>query len=149
LLPLITTLAQRKTTVRVSARVTGATLAGRPLAVDAFDGYEIHVGATKRSAGRPFAIVAAAGADEYDDGAVSADGLVSGTYVHGLFDDDAFRQAAIGALRARCGLAPAAQSNPWRAEREARYDRLAAIVRASLNIPFLARLAGLAPRVPV
>jgi adenosylcobyric acid synthase len=147
LLPLITTLAVQKTTVRVSARVVGATLAGRPLAISAFDGYEIHVGATSREGAAPFAIVRGAGGSFYEDGAVARDGLVTGTYVHGLFDDDGFRHAAVASLRARCGLAPAERTNAWRADREGRYDRLAAIVRAALDIPMLAGLAGLAPRV--
>jgi adenosylcobyric acid synthase len=147
LLPLVTTLATRKTTVRVSAEVAGATFAGRTLAVSAFDGYEIHVGATSREGAAPFAIVRGSDGPFYEDGAVAKDGLVTGTYVHGLFDDDDFRHAAVASLRARCGLAPAAGANAWRAEREARYDRLAGIVRAALDIPMLAGLAGLAPRV--
>jgi adenosylcobyric acid synthase len=92
--------------------------------------------------------VRGASGDGYDDGAVSADALVTGTYVHGLFDDDAFRLAAVQALRARCDLAPAPHGAPWRAQREARYDRLAAIVRQALDIPQLARIAGLRPRIP-
>jgi len=52
LLPLVTTLAARKTTVRVAAEVAGATFAGQPLSVSAFDGYEIHVGATTRAVPR-------------------------------------------------------------------------------------------------
>ncbi|MBV8751057.1 MAG: cobyric acid synthase CobQ, partial [Candidatus Eremiobacteraeota bacterium] len=76
-------------------------------------------------------------------GAVSADGNIIGTYVHGLFDDDAFRHAAIDAMRATVGLAPAAERSAWRAEREARYDRLASIYAQSLDVDFLARLAGL------
>jgi adenosylcobyric acid synthase len=147
LLPLVTVLAAHKTTVRVTARVAGATFAGRPLAVGAFDGYEIHLGATSRTGGAAFAIVADVAGNSYEDGALSCDGLVTGTYVHGLFDDDRFRAAALGALRARCGLAPAAHFHAWRAEREGRYDRLATIVRAALDIPLLARLAGLPPRV--
>jgi adenosylcobyric acid synthase len=147
LLPLVTLLAARKTTVRVTARVAGATFAGRPLTVDAFDGYEIHLGATSRTGAAPFAIVGDAAGNSYEDGGVSGDGLVTGTYVHGLFDDDSFRAAALGALRARCLLAPAERFNAWRSEREGRYDRLATIVRAALDIPLLARLAGLPPRV--
>ncbi len=148
LLPLATSLATRKTTARVAAQIAGATFAGRPLGVTQFDGYEIHLGVTARGAAAPFALVRDAAGDVRADGAVSADGLVSGTYVHGLFDDDAFRAAALASLRLRCGLAPAQHVHPWRAEREGRYDRLASIVRASLDIPFLAQLAGLAPRVP-
>jgi cobyric acid synthase len=128
-----------KTTVRVSARVLGDAFAGRKLSVTAFDGYEIHLGATRRIDGAPFCVVCDARGDEREDGAVSADGLVSGTYVHGIFDDDAFRHAAVDALRARCGLAPAQRRNPWRAEREARYDRLASVVRAALDVPSLAQ----------
>jgi adenosylcobyric acid synthase len=148
LLPLTTVLAARKTTVRVSARVAGSTFAGRPLTVNAFDGYEIHLGATSRAGGAAFATVSDAFGASYEDGAVSGDGLVTGTYVHGLFDDDAFRAAAVGALRSRRGLAPAAHFHSWRAEREGRYDRVAAIVRDALDISRLIQLAGLPPRIP-
>jgi adenosylcobyric acid synthase len=52
-----------------------------------FHGYEIHIG---RSDGpdraRGFATVAGA-----PEGAVSADGRISGSYLHGMFSDDAFR----------------------------------------------------------
>lgn len=40
------------------------------------------------------------------DGAVTADGLAFGTYLHGLFDSDAFTRAVVNGLRARKGLAP-------------------------------------------
>jgi adenosylcobyric acid synthase len=147
LLPLVTSLERRKTTVRVSGRVADATFAGRPLAETVFAGYEIHVGSTSRHGGSPFAVVGTADGASYEDGAVAGGGLVTGTYVHGLFDDDAFRAAAVDAWRARCELAPADRVHAWRAEREARYDRLAAIVRGALDIPALAALAGLPPRI--
>jgi adenosylcobyric acid synthase len=35
------------------------------------------------------------------DGAVSEDGLVSGTYLHGLFDSNDFTRTLINALRAQ------------------------------------------------
>ncbi|MBT55351.1 MAG: cobyric acid synthase CobQ [Mameliella sp.] len=54
-----------------------------------FHGYEIHIG---RSDGldraRPFAIV-----EGQPEGAISADGRVMGSYLHGMFRDDAFRAA--------------------------------------------------------
>ncbi|QJF51905.1 cobyric acid synthase [Roseobacter ponti] len=57
-----------------------------------FSGYEIHIG---RSEGpdraRPFACVGGA-----PEGAVSADGRIAGSYLHGMFSDDAFRQAFLG-----------------------------------------------------
>ncbi|HTJ26346.1 MAG TPA: cobyric acid synthase [Candidatus Limnocylindria bacterium] len=147
LLPIVTELTARKTTVPVRGVVDGARFAGQTLARASFVGYEIHVGVSRRTAGDPFATLRDAHGVVREDGARSDDELIAGTYTHGLFDDDAFRHAMLDALRVRAGLAPANARAAWRAEREARYDRLAAIVRASLDVPLLARLAGLPARV--
>jgi len=146
LLPLTTTLAARKTTVRVHGRMAAGVLFGQPVDVPAFTGYEIHVGVSRRAGGAPFALLHRDGADgEHEDGALA--GVVAGTYVHGLFDDDAFRHAALRALRAQAGLAPPRTLVPWREQRETRYDRLASIVREALDVPLLARIAGVGTRV--
>ena len=64
---------------------------GRP-----FTGYEIHIGRTEGAdRARPFARVAGR-----PEGAVSADGLVAGSYLHGMFRDDGFRAAYLAALGA-------------------------------------------------
>jgi adenosylcobyric acid synthase len=64
---------------------------------EAVSGYEIHLG---RSYGpdcdRSFLTLAGR-----QDGAVSPDGLVAGTYVHGLFASDGFRRAFLAQLGAR------------------------------------------------
>jgi adenosylcobyric acid synthase len=58
----------------------------------AFKGYEMHVGGTDGpDAARPLLLFA----DGRIDGATSADGLVSGCYVHGLFTSDAARAAVL------------------------------------------------------
>jgi adenosylcobyric acid synthase len=78
LLDVVTTLTAEK---RLEA-VTGATTSdGTPLS-----GYEMHIGETsgESASKRPFARLA----DGRPDGAVSADGRVVGTYVHGLFADN-------------------------------------------------------------
>jgi len=54
-----------------------------------FHGYEIHIGETEGpDRERPFAQVAGA-----PEGAVSHDGQITGSYLHGMFRDDAFRAA--------------------------------------------------------
>ncbi|MEL6168757.1 MAG: cobyric acid synthase [Pseudomonadota bacterium] len=59
-------------------------------------GYEIHIGRTEGAdLRRPFAQV-----DGADEGALSADGRVAGTYLHGLFLADGFRSAYLAALGA-------------------------------------------------
>jgi adenosylcobyric acid synthase len=69
------------TAVKRLEAVTGATLPdGAPLS-----GYEMHIGETSGpGAARAFARLG----EGRSDGAVSADGRVAGTYVHGLFADD-------------------------------------------------------------
>ncbi|MFZ1886022.1 MAG: cobyric acid synthase [Rhodoplanes sp.] len=65
--------------------VQGTSADGAP-----FAGYEMHMGATEGpDRARPFARLA----DGSPEGAVSADGGVIGTYVHGLFADDRQRAA--------------------------------------------------------
>ena len=62
-----------------------------------FLGYEMHVGQTTGlDTGRPLLRLS----DGRVDGAVSADGLVAGTYVHGLFADDRQRAAWLARLGA-------------------------------------------------
>jgi adenosylcobyric acid synthase len=65
--------------------VRGTSTDGAP-----FAGYEMHMGVTQGDdCARPFARLA----DGTPEGAVSADGRVIGTYVHGLFGDDRQRAA--------------------------------------------------------
>jgi adenosylcobyric acid synthase len=57
----------------------------------ALEGYEIHLGRTTGpDCARPAVII-----DDRADGAVSADGRVCGTYLHGLFTSDAYRAALL------------------------------------------------------
>lgn len=66
------------------------------------EGYEIHIGATTGpDRARPFAHVAG-----QPEGAISADGRIIGSYLHGLFRADAFRAAFLRGLGAQTsGLA--------------------------------------------
>lgn len=81
-------------------------------------GYLIHMGRTDPGPhrpcfhleGRPAQSVdqLQAGAPEGEalDGAVRDDGLVWGTYIHGLFDQPQFRRAWLNRLRRRKGIPP-------------------------------------------
>ncbi len=63
------------------------------------EGYEIHIGKTcGADCARPFARI-----DGGDEGAVSADGRIMGSYLHGLFRDDGFRAAFLAGLGAAAG----------------------------------------------
>ena len=89
LLVLDTVLSAEKTTSPVSARHLES---GAPIT-----GYEIHLGLSEgEDCARPFLTIGGRA-----DGAVSADGLVAGTYVHGLFASDDFRRGFLARLGAR------------------------------------------------
>jgi adenosylcobyric acid synthase len=97
-----------------------------------FRGYEMHMGVTTGpDCARPFATLAGGPAD----GAVSPDGRIAGTYVHGLFADDRQRSAWL----LRLGAGPSAVAHD--ALVETTLDRLAAHVAAHLDLDRLLRLA--------
>lgn len=108
-------------------RVVGTAL-GQPVS-----GYEIHMG---RSSGpdcaRPFAHLPA------PEGAISADGRVIGTYLHGLFSDDGFRAAYL----ARLG---AASTRGFEAGVEQALDALADHVEAHLDVAGILSVADGGP----
>jgi adenosylcobyric acid synthase len=92
-------------------------------------GYEVHQGVSRRRTGvGPWLrLRRQPGGAVVEDGAVSADGRVCGTYVHGLFDDARFCRALVDALRRRRGLPPLGEQD-WLSQREfaaRRYARLA------------------------
>ncbi len=109
---------------------------GRSVADGAsLSGYEMHVGRTAGpDCSRPFARLDDGGAGRFD-GARSADGLVAGTYLHGLFSDDAQR----GALLARLGLSGSDLN--YEARVEAALDALSAHLAAHVDLDRLWEIA--------
>ena len=104
------------------------------------EGYEIHMGRTEREGGRPFARVAAADAARYEEGTIAEDGRAAGTYLHGLFDSDAYRGAWIEAARRHAGLASTAVPLRLAERHEAALDRLADVLAAHLDLDAIDRL---------
>jgi adenosylcobyric acid synthase len=107
--------------------VNGKTSDGVP-----FSGYEMHMGVTEGpDRVRPFARLA----DGAPEGAVSADGRVIGTYIHGLFADD--RQRAAWLERCAGGSANIA----YEAQVERTLDALAEHLAAHIDLDGLLTLA--------
>ncbi len=152
-----TVFSDEKRTVRVEGETTGVALAPAGTAVL---GYEIHMGRTTaahgtrpllhlrglRDADRPGSV------PSHPDGAVSQDGTVCGTYVHGLFDHPALRGAFLDRLRAAAGPpVPGGRSSGPKAivgrssaglRDAAGIDRLADHVEANLDMARLDAMVG-------
>lgn len=95
-------------------------------------GYEIHLGQTSGpDCDRPVMLI-----DGRPDGARSADGKVSGTYLHRLFDADAFRHAVLKDL----GLESGGQA--YRARVDAALDEVAEDLRKHLSADFVKSWIG-------
>jgi adenosylcobyric acid synthase len=107
----------------------------------AIQGYEMHVGRTDgQDCARPLLELADTGGawpnGMRPDGARSADGLVAGCYVHGLFAGDAFRAAFLDRLRQG---RPAGEA--FDARLEATLDALADHVAGALDLDRLLAIA--------
>jgi adenosylcobyric acid synthase len=75
-------------------------------------------------------------------GFASHDGGVWGTYLHGVFDRDAFRGWFLDDLRSRRGLSPIARPAPGTGLEQA-LDRLAEAVREHIDIKRVTGIMGL------
>ncbi len=125
LLDVETVMTPEKTLTRVRGRdlATGTAVAG----------YEIHIGRTE-GPDRARPVIEIEGRPE---GAQSSDGRVSGVYLHGLFGDDAFRQAWLNSLGADV------PSTAYGAGVNAVLDRLAEHLEAHAALDRMLAIAGL------
>ncbi|MFR2333793.1 MAG: cobyric acid synthase CobQ, partial [Flavonifractor plautii] len=67
-------------------------------------------------------------------------GNVWGCYVHGIFDKAEAAAALVNALLEAKGLEPGAASVDWQAYAQQQYDKLAAGLRASLDMKRIYRI---------
>jgi adenosylcobyric acid synthase len=112
--------------------------------IPALRGYEIHLGVSTRCVStRALLRLRRANGATVEDGAMSNDGRILGTYLHGFADDDRFRHTFVRALRSACDLAAAERYCDYTFERDARFDRLARSVRDALDVAHITRLIGL------
>ncbi len=145
LLDTTTTFQPQKTTCQVKAQVLSNEGLLEGLNGAEVTGYEIHMGQTIGNNTRPLFLITQkmGGQADYIDGAVAHDGLTLGSYLHGLFDNTNFRHAFLFKLRQRKGFSPT--PIPQIPTRQHQYDKLADIVRRSLNMELVYQICGLSP----
>ncbi len=140
LLDIVTEFAPLKVTAQVKARALNL-----PFYKGAVNGYEIHMGHSQLGKDAVPAFCLERRGDEkiaLDDGAVSDGARAWGTYIHGLFDNDDFRRSLLYAIRRKQGVScsdntPKISSSELQ---ERAYDRLADIVRESLDMELLYKI---------
>jgi adenosylcobyric acid synthase len=107
-------------------------------------GYEIHMGRVSRAQGcrGAFLITERNGEERAAlEGAISDDGVVVGTMIHGLFENPSVRRSVLGSLRSRKGLAPLSSDSAAPAAPD-EFDRIAGVLRANVDVKMLLGLIG-------
>jgi len=131
-----------KRTVQVKKTVTGSGPILEPIRGQTVTGYEIHMGVTHPKGEAAFG----------DDGAISESGMVIGTYLHGLFENENFCNAFLEFLHSRknsgqsLSLPPKTETENRARERAAKGDgfaKLAAAVETNLDMGKIWRMLDL------
>lgn len=136
LLPVRTVFEKTKTRTRVSGKTEAFGGAG-------FEGYEIHMGETKRTGGIPFSELF--NKEEKEDGCIL--GNVYGTYVHGIFDSEDMQEAFWAFLAKKKNIPVSDFYDRDREElltfryKEKQYQKLAGILRENLDMDMIYRIA--------
>ncbi len=141
LLPHTTVFSADKTTHQVRGKIVSGRglLAGCEGGIIA--GYEIHMGQTYGEGGTPFRITERSNrAADSPDGALDEDGLTMGTYLHGMFHNGSLRHSLLTNLARRKNI-----EMPHGAilNLDAEYDKLAALVRRSVDMNVIYGMTGL------
>jgi adenosylcobyric acid synthase len=107
------------------------------------NGYEIHMGQTSGGDKAPaFRVIQTPqGEVDYTDGALNAEGMILGTYLHALFPNDEFRRIFLINLRRYHHLME--HTGGANISREREYDKLAKLVRENIKIPDVYRIMEL------
>ncbi|WP_207707002.1 cobyric acid synthase [Heliorestis acidaminivorans] len=145
---MVTQMEAEKVTQQVHGKLCGTGPFLGPLQGMTIEGYEIHMGRSHVAGPyKPFCQLQKESSEEAlsIDGIVGEDGLIIGTYLHGIYDNDALRQALLNFLRRKKGWEPLnfAHSLSVKAKQEEDYNRLAEIVRESIDMKKLYEIVGL------
>ncbi|MBI5442179.1 MAG: cobyric acid synthase [Deltaproteobacteria bacterium] len=136
LLDVETVMERDKVTAQSEARVLDAALPWQG-SEQRLEGYEIHMGRTTLGANaRPLLTLRRLGDEDWHpDGAISADGRVFGTYLHGIFDNDAFRTALLDLYRSG-----ESTMTSFEKRKQEGFDRLAELLRRHLDLGAIYRI---------
>jgi adenosylcobyric acid synthase len=144
LLPVETEMLPEKETHQALAYLDDGGLQVAPACSGVISGYEIHMGRTTHlGTPRPFARIFRRG-ETYDtvlDGTVSDDGRVFGTYLHGIFDNELFREVYLNGVRLEKGMPLRRKIHDMPAHDP--FDRFAEHLERHLDIKQLLDICGL------
>lgn len=147
LLPVRTLIEKKKVTSQVTAKIHELNRFFKN--TEELTGYEIHMGKTELQSEQYMFEIIQRGKKQTSapDGFISEDGRVWGTYIHGIFDNDGFRQDFIKQARLTNGIISVPlekhDSFSFQEFKETQYDRLAALVRRNIDTGTFYRIAGL------
>ncbi|URZ01061.1 cobyric acid synthase [Clostridium felsineum] len=130
---------------KVTTRVKGNVINSKILVY----GYEIHMGVSKFGEKvKPLIEIINKNGEEVliEDGAINEEKNVMGTYIHGIFDGREFREYIINSLREKKGI-KRKKSVVYEDIRNAEIDKLADIVRDSLDMNKIYEIIGIEEKV--
>ncbi|QSX08377.1 cobyric acid synthase [Alkalibacter rhizosphaerae] len=130
-----TVISEKKRTVQVQGRINGSFQGSK---IDgAVTGYEIHMGVTSfHQCYEPLVLLE----NGEIDGVSLEDGLVMGTYLHGIFDNIEPRKTILGTLRRNKGLSEGVNVESFAAFKERQYDELAELLENHLDMEAIVRI---------
>lgn len=150
-LPMTTEFAPQKTRTLVQGRTGSFRGPLSEISKLPVSGYEIHMGRSEvLETGTECSPFAEIRGKTHGSDLSRLDGMlkdrVLGTYLHGIFDENAFRTAFVRMLRKQKGLPSDLEQNfslDYRAYREQQYDKLADVLRGCLDMEEIYRIMGI------
>jgi len=145
LLSIITVLEKTKLTSQIKASLQKNNLFNTE---EEIKGYEIHMGRTEFFKGiKPLFLIKERFSQsvKIEDGAIDEKRGIFGTYIHGIFENSAFRRAFLNFLRKEKGLSPLfpPRKISTQEEKDKEYNKLAELVRNNLNMKKIYKIMDL------
>lgn len=138
LLEIETTIMKEKKTIQMKGTFMEDLSFAEGIKGSEIEGYEIHMGVTYLQEGTKGLIRLQ---DGRIDGGVNEEGNVFGTYLHGIFDNNSFRNAILNPIRCKKGLEEN-RGIDYKGLKELEYDKLAVLVREYVDLEQIKQIIG-------